>query len=88
MLINPYLSQRVVGQLRDAIANLDLRLHVLPVILNRPITLGVHPRGMSHLDALTSVSIGIHKQSGNRQRTACKSLTVIEELERRTPRLW
>jgi len=49
-------GHKIEGQLRDALANLDPRLHVTPVILNRTITLSGRPQGMAHLDALTSVT--------------------------------
>jgi hypothetical protein len=49
-------GHKIEGQLRDALANLDPRLHVTPVILNRTITLAGRPQGMAHLDALTSVT--------------------------------
>ncbi len=49
-------GHKIEGQLRDALANLDPRLHVTPVILNRSITLSGRPQGMAHLDALESVT--------------------------------
>ncbi|MFZ0247692.1 tetratricopeptide repeat protein [Candidatus Binatus sp.] len=49
-------GHKTESQLRDALANLDPRLHVTPVILNRTITLSGRPLGMAHLDALTSVT--------------------------------
>ncbi len=49
-------GHKIEGQLRDALSNLDPRLHVTPVILNRTITLSGRPQGMAHLDALTSVT--------------------------------
>jgi tetratricopeptide (TPR) repeat protein len=49
-------GHKVEGQLHDAIASLDPRLHVTPVILNRTITLAGRPQGMAHLEALTSVT--------------------------------
>src|ERR1700723_3822182 len=49
-------GQKIEGQLRDAIGNLDPRLHVTPVILNRTIKLSGRPQGIAHLDSLTSVS--------------------------------
>jgi tetratricopeptide (TPR) repeat protein len=49
-------GHKIEGQLHDALANLDPRLHVTPVILNRTITLSGRPQGIAHLDALTSVT--------------------------------
>jgi tetratricopeptide (TPR) repeat protein len=49
-------GHKIEGQLRDALANLDPRLHVTPVILNRTIALSGRTQGMAHLDALTSVT--------------------------------
>ncbi len=49
-------GHKMEGQLRDALANLDPRLHVTPVILNRTITLAGRPQGIAHLDALSSVT--------------------------------
>ena len=49
-------GQKIEGQLRDAIGNLDPRLQVTPVILNRTIKLSGRPQGIAHLDALTSVA--------------------------------
>jgi tetratricopeptide (TPR) repeat protein len=49
-------GHKVEGQLRDALAKMDPRLHVTPVILNRTITLKGRTQGMAHLDALTSVT--------------------------------
>ena len=49
-------GQKIEGQLRDALTNLDPRLHVTPVILNRTITLSGRPQSKAHLDALKSVT--------------------------------
>jgi tetratricopeptide (TPR) repeat protein len=49
-------GRKIEDQLRDGLANLDPRLHVTPVILNRTITLLGRPQGIAHLDALTSVT--------------------------------
>jgi hypothetical protein len=49
-------GHKIEGQLRDGLTNLDPRLHVTPVILNRTITLSGRSQGMAHLDALTSVT--------------------------------
>ncbi|MGA9725759.1 MAG: hypothetical protein WBQ86_25120, partial [Candidatus Binatus sp.] len=49
-------GHKIEGQLRDALANLDPRLHVTPVILNSTITLKGRPQGIAHLDALKSVT--------------------------------
>jgi tetratricopeptide (TPR) repeat protein len=49
-------GHKIEGQLRDALANLDPRLHVTPVILNRTITLSGRPQGVAHLDAIASVN--------------------------------
>jgi tetratricopeptide (TPR) repeat protein len=49
-------GHKIEGQLHDALASLDPRLHVIPVILNRTITLSGRPQGIAHLDALTSVT--------------------------------
>jgi hypothetical protein len=49
-------THQIEGQLHDALANLDPRLHVTPVILNRTIAVSGRPQGIAHLDALTSVT--------------------------------
>jgi tetratricopeptide (TPR) repeat protein len=49
-------GHKIEDQLRDGLANLDSRLHVTPVILNRTIALSGRPQGIAHLDALTSVT--------------------------------
>ncbi len=49
-------GHKIEGQLRDAIASLDPRLHVTAVILNRTITVAGRPEGMAHLDAVQSVN--------------------------------
>lgn len=49
-------GHKIEDQLRDGLANLDPRLHVTPVILDRTITLLRRPQGIAHLDALTSVT--------------------------------
>ena len=49
-------GHKIEGQLRDALVNLDPRLRVTPVILNRTITLAGRPQGIAHLDALKSVT--------------------------------
>ncbi len=49
-------GHKLEGQLHDALANLDPRLHVTAVILNRTITLAGRPQGMAHLDAVQSVT--------------------------------
>jgi tetratricopeptide (TPR) repeat protein len=49
-------GHKIEGQLHDALANLDPRLHVTPVILNQTIAVSGRPQGMAHLDALASVT--------------------------------
>ena len=49
-------GQKIEGQLRDALSNLDPRLHVTAVILNRTIALSGRPQSKAHLDALKSVT--------------------------------
>ena len=49
-------GNRIEGRLRDALAGLDPRLHVTPVILNRTIAVSGRPQGIAHLDALESVT--------------------------------
>jgi tetratricopeptide (TPR) repeat protein len=49
-------GHKIESQLRDALTNLDPRLHVTPVILNRTIAISGRTQGMAHLDALTSVT--------------------------------
>lgn len=49
-------GRKIESQLRDALANLDSRLHVTPVILNRTIKASGRPQGVAHLDALNSVT--------------------------------
>jgi len=49
-------GQKLERRLRDALADLDSRLHVTPVILNRTIKASGRPEGIAHLDALTSVT--------------------------------
>jgi tetratricopeptide (TPR) repeat protein len=55
-------GQKIEGQLRDALANLDPRLHVTPVILNRTIAASGRPQGIAHLDALEAVT-GVRVES-------------------------
>ena len=49
-------GHKIEGQLRDALANTDSRLHVTPVILNRTIPASGRPQGIAHLDAIASVN--------------------------------
>lgn len=49
-------GHKIQGQLRDALANLDPRLRVTPVILNRTIAVSGRSQGAAHLDALTAVT--------------------------------
>jgi tetratricopeptide (TPR) repeat protein len=49
-------GHKIEGQLRDAIASIDPRLHVTPVILNRTIAASGRPQGIAHLDALEAVT--------------------------------
>ena len=49
-------GNRLEGRLRDALAGLDPRLHVTPVILNRTIAVSGRPQGIAHLDALESAT--------------------------------
>jgi tetratricopeptide (TPR) repeat protein len=44
------------ARLRDALSNIDPRLHVTPVILNSTIAVSGRPQGLAHLDALNSVT--------------------------------
>ncbi len=44
------------ARLRDALSNVDPRLHITPVILNRTIAVSGRPQGIAHLDALNSVT--------------------------------
>lgn len=53
---------KIEGRLRDAIAGLDSRFHVTPVILNRTITVSGRPVGIAHLDALEAVT-GVRVES-------------------------
>jgi tetratricopeptide (TPR) repeat protein len=49
-------GHKIEGQLHDALAGLDPKLLVTPVILNRTITLAGRPQGIAHLEALTTVT--------------------------------
>ena len=49
-------GNRIEGRLRDALADLDRRLHITPVILNRTIAVSGRPQGIAHLDALGAVT--------------------------------
>jgi tetratricopeptide (TPR) repeat protein len=49
-------GQQLEARLRDALSNLDPRLHITPVILNRTIAVSGRPQGIAHLDALNSVT--------------------------------
>ena len=49
-------GHKIEGQLRDALTNLDPRLPVTPIILNRTITISGRPQGMAHLDAVAAVT--------------------------------
>jgi len=49
-------GHKIEGQLHDALANLDPRLHVTPVILNRTIPTSGRSQGIAHLDAIASVN--------------------------------
>lgn len=55
-------GQKIEGQLRDALADIDPRLHVTPVILNRTIAVSGRPQGIAHLDALEAVT-GVRVES-------------------------
>ena len=49
-------GHKIEAQLHDALANIDSRLHVTPVILNRTIPTSGRPQGIAHLDAIASVN--------------------------------
>ncbi|HZC46929.1 MAG TPA: hypothetical protein VE243_10670, partial [Candidatus Acidoferrum sp.] len=49
-------SRQLENRLRDALADLDPRLHVTPIILNRTIAVSGRTLGIAHLDALNSVT--------------------------------
>ena len=49
-------GNRIEGQLRDALAGIDHRLHITPVILNRRIAVAGRPQGIAHLEALGAVT--------------------------------
>jgi len=49
-------GQQFEARLRDALSNIDPRLHVSPVILNYTIAVSGRPQGLAHLDALNSVT--------------------------------
>ena len=49
-------GQQLEARLRDALSNIDPRLHTTPVILNRTIAVSGRPQGIAHLDALNSVT--------------------------------
>jgi tetratricopeptide (TPR) repeat protein len=49
-------GQQLEARLRDALSNIDPRLHITPVILNRTIEVSGRPQGIAHLDALNSVT--------------------------------
>ena len=49
-------GQQLEGRLRDALSNIDPRLHITPVILNSTIAVSGRPQGIAHLDALNSVT--------------------------------
>ncbi len=49
-------GNRLEGRLRDALAGLDPRWHITPVILNRTIAVSGRPQGIAHLDALGAVT--------------------------------
>ena len=55
-------GKRIEGRLFDALAGLDPRLKVTPVILNRTISASGRPQGIAHLDALEAVS-GVRVES-------------------------
>ena len=55
-------GKRIEGRLFDALAGLDPRLKVTPVILNRTISASRRPQGIAHLDALEAVS-GVRVES-------------------------
>jgi tetratricopeptide (TPR) repeat protein len=47
---------KIEGDLRDALAGIDHRLHITPVILNRGIAVAGRPQGIAHLEALGAVT--------------------------------
>lgn len=49
-------GQQLEARLRDALSNIDPRLHITPVILNSTIAVSGRPQGLAHLDALNSVT--------------------------------
>ena len=49
-------GQQLEARLRDALSNIDPRLHITPVILNSTIAVSGRPLGIAHLDALDSVT--------------------------------
>ena len=49
-------GQRLEARLRDALANLDSRFKVTPVILNRTIEISGRAQGIAHLEALGSAT--------------------------------
>ena len=49
-------GQQLEGRLRDALSNIDPRLHITPIILNSTIAVSGRPQGIAHLDALNSVT--------------------------------
>lgn len=49
-------GQKLEGRLHDALAHLDPRLHVTPVILDRAIAVSGRPQGIAHLDALNAAT--------------------------------
>jgi tetratricopeptide (TPR) repeat protein len=49
-------GQQLEARIRDALSNIDPRLHVTPVILNSTVAVSGRPQGLAHLDALNSVT--------------------------------
>ncbi|HEY9158719.1 hypothetical protein [Candidatus Binatus sp.] len=49
-------GKQLEGRLRDALADLDRRLSITPIILNRTIAVSGRPQGIAHLDALGAVT--------------------------------
>jgi tetratricopeptide (TPR) repeat protein len=47
---------KIAGQLRDALAGIDHRLHITAVILNRRIAVAGRPQGIAHLEAMGAVT--------------------------------
>ena len=49
-------GHKLEGRLRDALSDLDPRLHVTPIILNHTIAVSGRPQGIAHFEALNSVT--------------------------------